>query len=947
MASSNQKLSQKENGIFKKIVRCYECKQYKNGLKFSRQILSNPRFSEHGETLAMKGLILNCLGRKEEAYEHVKKGLKNDIKSHVCWHVFGLLQRSDKKYEEAIKCYRNALKWDKENVQILRDLSLLQIQMRDLEGFRDTRYQLLKVRPAQRSSWVGYAISYHLLKDYSMALKVMAEYRTTQSASKVKPDYEFSEMVLYEVQLMQEAGLVHDSLKHIRSFEVDISDRLMLLETKAAVALSLSDLKEAELYYRQLVHRNPENYHYYQQLEKCLKLDSLEARLVHYKAVQEQYPRSHVARRMPLTFTSGEVFTQLLDQFLRRSLRKGVPSLFVSIKPLYSDPAKVTIVEELVSGYVESLNKHQKFHPNDPDPEEPPTSLLWATFLLSQHMDARGNSLRALELVNTAIDHTPTDVQLYMLKARIYKHGGDFEAASQWMEEARSLDTADRFVNSKCVRYLLRICEVEQGVETAGLFTREGLPPLQMMNEMQAMWFQTALAVAHRKRRKLGDALQKLHEIEKHFVDIVDDQFDFHTYCMRKMTLRAYVGVLKMEDTLRSHHFYFEAATNAIEIYLYLHDNPSAKSPDMNGPADDESKLSEAERKKRQRKQRKAQLKAQAKEEKEKKENKVTLKQEDDKKSEDKKSTSEAKLSAKELLETDTPLEEAVKFLIPLQTLARQTMQTHLLAYDIHSRRRKFLLMLQAIKRAKALEPENGHLHVAIVDFALAVESSRLSLPDPVREVINQTLPSVTGGMALTELNRDFLRRHKTSLDHVFSGAQVLYRLQPQARQEALDMITDLSDHMQGRTRPLCTKIHQLLQDSAFGECPDVLQSYKDRCHALFPLATVFKSPSSPSTGEPPNKEEAPPTKDPEATPTSESATPPETKTEPPNSKGKIVSDGDLEKTLEEEQPQEKATPSSDLAKAPPSSRGGQDEISEQGESLRKGYEENGGLGLD
>ena len=67
----------------------------------------------------------------------------------------------------------------------------------------------------------------------------------------------------------------------------------------------------------------------------------------------------------------------------------------------------------------------------------------------------------------------------------------------------------------------------------------------------------------------------------------------------------------------------------------------------------------------------------------------MTPKQEDDKKSEDKKSTSEAKLSAKELLETDTPLEEAVKFLVPLQTLARRTMQTHLLAYDIHSRRRE------------------------------------------------------------------------------------------------------------------------------------------------------------------------------------------------------------------------------------------------------------------
>lgn len=88
------------------------------------------------ETLAMKGLTLNCLGRKEEAYEHVRRGLRNDLKSHVCWHVYGLLQRSDKKYDEAIKCYRNALKWEKDNIQILRDLSLLQVQMRDLEGYR-------------------------------------------------------------------------------------------------------------------------------------------------------------------------------------------------------------------------------------------------------------------------------------------------------------------------------------------------------------------------------------------------------------------------------------------------------------------------------------------------------------------------------------------------------------------------------------------------------------------------------------------------------------------------------------------------------------------------------------------------------------------------------------------------------------------------------------------
>lgn len=33
------------------------------------------------------------------------------------------------------------------------------------------------------------------------------------------------------------------------------------------------------------------------------------------------------------------------------------------------------------------------------------------------------------------------------------------------------------------------------------------------------------------------------------------------------------------------------------------------------------------------------------------------------------------------------PLEEAVKFLIPLQQLAKTRVETHLLAYEIHSRR--------------------------------------------------------------------------------------------------------------------------------------------------------------------------------------------------------------------------------------------------------------------
>ena len=40
------------------------------------------------------------------------------------------------------------------------------------------------------------------------------------------------------------------------------------------------------------------------------------------------------------------------------------------------------------------------------------------------------------------------------------------------MDEAQSLDTADRFVNCKCTKYLLRANQINTALEVAGKFTR-------------------------------------------------------------------------------------------------------------------------------------------------------------------------------------------------------------------------------------------------------------------------------------------------------------------------------------------------------------------------------------------------------------------------------------------------------------------------------------------
>ena len=61
----------------------------------------------------MKGLILTHMGKREEGLELVKKGLRLDLTSHIAWHVFGLIQKGEKNYDEALKSYTQALRFDK------------------------------------------------------------------------------------------------------------------------------------------------------------------------------------------------------------------------------------------------------------------------------------------------------------------------------------------------------------------------------------------------------------------------------------------------------------------------------------------------------------------------------------------------------------------------------------------------------------------------------------------------------------------------------------------------------------------------------------------------------------------------------------------------------------------------------------------------------------------
>ena len=86
------------------------------------------------------------------------------------------MHRQDKNYEEAIKCYKNALKIDKDNFQILRDLGLLQLQCRQLEGAIETRKKIIFSRPSSPFNWISMVVVCHLSGDLKQALDILNIY---------------------------------------------------------------------------------------------------------------------------------------------------------------------------------------------------------------------------------------------------------------------------------------------------------------------------------------------------------------------------------------------------------------------------------------------------------------------------------------------------------------------------------------------------------------------------------------------------------------------------------------------------------------------------------------------------------------------------------------------------------------------------------------------------
>lgn len=272
----------------------------------------------------------------------------------------------------------------------------------------------------------------------------------------------------------------------------------------------------------------------------------------------------------------------------------------------------------------------------------------------------------------------------------------------------------------------------------------------------------------------------------KHFDDFQEDQFDFHAYCLRKVTLRAYVSVLRFEDEVFGQEYYCRAASGIIGIYLRLFDNPENDSKEE----PDYSQMSAAERKK---------AKAVARKKKKAAEKKEAQQKEKDQENGNKKtkggkpSVVDTDPLGLELLKKD-PLDEARKYAAMLTRYAPKDIASWMLAYDVAVRRGKILMALQALRKAHSIDSQSSELFTRVVDFAGRVDKLN-GASETVSIVVRAEFPVLLNGKSTDAFVNDALaaanKDTSTSLPMRVAIAKALVSTSPGSLDKATALILD------------------------------------------------------------------------------------------------------------------------------------------------------------
>ena len=576
------------NPEFQMALKEFDAKRYEKVEKLcDRMISKNPK---DDQALALKGLNYYFLQKPELGEQILKQALKANFKSPVAWHFYAIFHKEKGNYSQAMKSYNKALNFAPTNFNIIRDLSYMQLYLRQLDSFVQTCKLGVENKPGMLINWVTLAFSYSLVKDYKSALAALNSVEKLGKETLKKND--IHELKLFNAMIQSKDKKYEEAMNYLIHFKSELIDKPMVYDIIVQNAIKAKKYNIGLDYCTKALNLNPDNINlilYYfimkinqndfqpktyndllniQENYKYLK-DMIEV----LSELKNNYPKSKIIKNLELSFSQNEEFEKKFENYFINQLEITIPSIFINIQFIYKlQPHKIKIIQKILDKYNSNIKSSSKINDN----LDLPIHVAWIYFYEAQHYLFLSELEEAINYINVAIDITPSVIEFYMVAAKIFKHSYMIDNYILAYDKARMLDVGDRYLNAKTAKIYLRSGDIEKNSELMKEFVSDPLTE-ENIKFTETLWYLNECGGAFLIKKNIIRSHYCFKNVINVFLAIIKDQVDFYNFCLRRNMLKDLYHTIVFLNGIAKNKYVIQALIKIDIIYNYLKANENNK----------------------------------------------------------------------------------------------------------------------------------------------------------------------------------------------------------------------------------------------------------------------------------------------------------------------------------------------------------------------------------
>lgn len=576
------------NPEFQMALKEFDAKRYEKVEKLcDRMISKNPK---DDQALALKGLNYYFLQKPELGEQILKQALKANFKSPVAWHFYAIFHKEKGNYSQAMKSYNKALNFAPTNFNIIRDLSYMQLYLRQLDSFVQTCKLGVENKPGMLINWVTLAFSYSLVKDYKSALAALNSVEKLGKETLKKND--IHELKLFNAMIQSKDKKYEEAMNYLIHFKSELIDKPMVYDMIVQNAIKAKKYNIGLDYCTKALNLNPDNinlilYYFIMKINQndfqpktYNDLLNIQENYKYLKDMTEvlyelknNYPKSKIIKNLELSFSQNEEFEKKFENYFINQLEITIPSIFINIQFIYKlQPHKIKIIQKILDKYNANIKSSSKINDN----LDLPIHVAWVYFYEAQHYLFLSELEEAINYINVAIDITPSVIEFYMVAAKIFKHSYMIDNYILAYDKARMLDVGDRYLNAKTAKIYLRSGDIEKNSELMKEFVSDPLTE-ENIKFTETLWYLNECGGAFLIKKNIIRSHYCFRNVINVFLAIIKDQVDFYNFCLRRNMLKDLYHTIVFLNGIAKNKYVIQALIKIDIIYNYLKANENNK----------------------------------------------------------------------------------------------------------------------------------------------------------------------------------------------------------------------------------------------------------------------------------------------------------------------------------------------------------------------------------